>query len=373
MNKRTSKGGGDEMLRAQSVDTLRTGMKVGRDVLDLDGKVIVKSETVLNADIIQSLNGKNVFSVYIDIPEEDIHTDIIGHEYLLDGEYVERYKKTYSRVQNIYYKLGRENTLDTDDLEQILLEDNIKELCDGATAVSQIHNMTRDGDYVIHHATNVGILAGLMAKWMRVSRDKTRELVMVGLLSNVGKMKVPREILDKTGKLDPEELEKIKNHPGYGYDMLKTSPIKHYKDVLMGVLQYHERCDGSGYPNRLKADAICNYAKIVAILDIYDAMAANRSYAKRNSPFDVFKIIYNDVLAGKLDTQYSIRFIGKLCHSLNGNWVGLSNGERAKIVYIDESRVTSMPIVQTTKGDFIDLNRKNDIKIEALLTATEVG
>ena len=361
------------MLRSYDVDTLRTGMKVGRDVLDLDGKVIIKSGTVLNADLLSSLNGKNVFSVYIDVPEEDIHTDVIGHEHLIDGEYAERYKKTYSRVQNIFYKLGRENELDMNDLEEILKQDNIDELCSGATAVTQIHNMTRDGDYLIHHATNVGILAGLMAKWMKYPYEKTRELVMAGLLSNVGKMKVPKEILDKTGKLEPEELEKIKNHPGYGYDMLKLSQIKDLKDVLMAILQYHERCDGSGYPNRLKADGICDYAKIVAILDIYDAMAANRSYAKRNSPFDVFKILYEDVLNGKLDTTYSIMFINKLCHALNGNWVGLSNGQRAKIVYIAESRVTALPIVQTTKGEFFDLNTRHDIKIEALLTATEVS
>ena len=361
------------MLRAHNVDTLRTGMKVGRNVLDLDGKVIIKSGVTLTADMIQSLSGKNVFSVYIDVPEEEIHTDLVGNEYLLDGDYVERYKKTYSRVQNIYYKLGRENVLELADLEEVISQDNIKELCDGATAVSQIHNMTRDGDYIIHHATNVGILAGLMAKWMRAPWEKTRELVMAGLLCNVGKMKVPREILDKTGKLDPEELQKIKNHPGYGYDMLKLTELKKYNDVLLAILQYHERCDGSGYPNRLKEDAICDYAKIAAILDIYDAMAANRSYAKRNSPFDVFKILYDDVLKGKLDTKYSILFISNLCHSLQGNWVGLSNGQRAKIVYINESRITSMPIVQTTKGEFFDLNIKSDIKIEALLTANEVS
>ena len=360
------------MLRAYNVDTLRTGMKVGRDVLDLDGKVLVKSGTVLTMEQISSLNGKSVFSVYIDVPEEEIHTDIIGHEHLLDGNYIERYKKTYSRVQNIYYKLGREDVLDMADLEEVISKENIEELCDGATAVTQIHNMTRDGDYVIHHATNVAILAGLMANWMRYPWEKTRELVMAGLFSEVGKMKVPKDILEKTEKLTSEELDKVKRHVEYGYDMLKYSELKKYKEVLLSILQHHERCDGSGYPNRLKSDAICDYAKIIAILDIYDAMAANRSYAKRNSPFDVFKILYEDVLNGKLDTTFSILFINKLCHALNGNWVGLSNGQRAKIVYIAESRVTAMPIVQTTKNEFIDLNSNHNIKIEALLTANEM-
>ena len=128
----------------------------------------------------------------------------------------------------------------------------------------QIHNMTRDGDYVIHHATNVAILAGLMANWMRYPWEKTRELVMAGLFSEVGKMKVPKDILEKTEKLTSEELDKVKRHVEYGYDMLKYSELKKYKEVLLSILQHHERCDGSGYPNRLKSDAICDYAKIIA-------------------------------------------------------------------------------------------------------------
>ena len=101
-------------------------------------------------------------------------------------------------------------------------------------------------------------------------------------------------------------------------------------------------------------------------------MAANRSYAKRNSPFDIFKVLYDDVLKGKLDTRFGILFMRNLRRSLNGNWVGLDDGQRAKIVYIDEARVISQPVIQTTKNEFIDLNKKTDLKIEALLTAREV-
>jgi len=361
------------MLKAYNVDELRTGMKVGRNVLDLDGKILIKSDTVLDDKQIQSLSGKNVFSVYIDVPEEEIHANVVGHEYLIDGDYIETYKRAYSRIQNIYYKLGKEEVLDIAEMEEVIVDDVIEKLCNGARAVSQIHNMTRDGDYIIHHATNLFILSGLMGKWMNLPWDKTCELMTAGMLCEVGKMKVPQEILDKTGKLTKEELDQIKRHVSYGYDLLKYTELKQHKDMLLAILQHHERCDGSGYPNRLKADQICDYAKIIAILDMYDAMAANRSYARRNSPFDVFKIIYEDVLNGKLDTTFSIMFISKLCHSLNGNWVGLSNGERAKIVYIDASRVTTLPIVHTMKNEFIDLNKRRDIKIEALLTANEVG
>ena len=359
------------MLVSYDVDVLRSGMKVGRDVLDLDGKVILKKNTTLNADLINKLIGQNVFSVYIDEVEEEENATI-SEEHLLDNDYLEHYKKTFDKVQDTYYKISRGLELDTRNLDDITNEENIKKLCDGATAVTQIHNMTRDGDYTIHHATNVGILAGLVGKWLGYKKEQITEIVVAGMLSEIGKVKVPKEILNKKGKLEPEEFDQIKRHVDYGYDMLKVSPIKNQTAVLSGVLHHHERCDGTGYPNHLKGDQISDYGKIIAILDIYDAMAANRSYAKRNSPFDIFKVLYEDVLKGKLDTRFGILFMRKLRQSLNGNWVGLNDGQRAKIVYIDEARVISQPVVQTVKNEFIDLNKKPDLKVEALLTAREI-
>ena len=361
------------MLRAYNVDELRTGMKVGRNVQDIDGTVLIRSGTVIKPKDLDKLDGKMVFSVYIDVPEEEIHADIVGNEHLIDGEYMQCYKMAYSRVQEIYFKLGREGELDIPSMEEIIVDDVINLLCEGSTAVSQIHNMTRWGDYVIHHALNLFILAGLMANWMRLRWAKKTELMTAAMLCDVGKMKVPRDILDKTGKLTPEELDKVKRHVDYSYDMLKYSVLSAHQDLLMGILHHHERCDGSGYLNRLKSDQISDYGKIIAILDIYDAMAATRAYAKRRSPFDVLKILYEDMIAGKLDTNHTVLFIKNLNHSLNGNWVGLSNGERAKIVYVDETRISALPIVQTLKNEFIDLNRRTDIKIETILTANEVS
>ncbi len=358
------------MLVSYDIDVLRSGMKVGRDVKGIDGNTILKANTVLNADLIQNLMGQGVFSVYIDEQEEE--ESAIPAEHLLDNAYLETYKKTLDKLQDLYYKVGRGLELDMRDLDAIMDDANVAILCEGATSVTQIHNMTRDGDYTIHHALNVGILAGLVGKWIQYRPEQINELIMAGILSEIGKVKVPKEILNKQGKLEPEEFDQIKRHVDYGYDMLKVSPISNRTAVLSGVLHHHERCDGTGYPNHLKNEQISDYGKIIAILDIYDAMAANRSYAKRNSPFDIFKILYDDVLAGKLDTRFGILFMRNLRRSLNGNWVGLDNGQRARIVYIDETRVIAQPVVQTTKNDFIDLNKKTDVKIEALLTAREV-
>ena len=360
------------MLKSYDVTELRAGMKVGRAVKDFDGTTLINANVKLTSEMLDSLRGKNIFSVYIDVTPEDYAPTEASQEHLLDDDYIACYKKCFAITQNLYYGFANTGKLDRTSLVELIRADNISELCDdGAKAVTQIHNMKRDGDYIIHHALNVGILAGIMAHWLDYKATQVGELVMTGLLSEVGKMKISRGILNKADKLDADELAEVKKHVVFGYAMLNESPLRSLKNVLLGVLHHHERCDGSGYPSKLKGDKISDFGKIIAVLDIYDAMAANRSYAKRNSPFDIIKVLYDDALAGKLDTRFVVVFIKKLLQAINGNWVGLSNGQRAKIVYLDDSRIRALPIVQTTKGEFIDLNRRTDIKVDALLTAQE--
>lgn len=359
------------MLKSYDVDTLRPGMKVGRDVKDFSGKILLKKNTTLDSQKINSLIGQGVFSVYIDEQEQE-PVKIEGTEHLINYEYLESYQNTYNKVHDVYFRVERGGEVDTAFFDSILQPANLNELCDNTLAVSQIHNMTRSGDYTIHHATNVGILAGLFAKWVRYPMANVRELFMSGILTEIGKTKVPKAILNKTGKLDDEELATVRRHVDYGYDMLKVSQIKNFPNVLMGVLHHHERCDGSGYPNHLHANQISDYGKILAFLDIYDAMAANRSYAKRNSPFDIFKVLNKDISAGKLDARFGVMFMKHMRQSFVGCWVGLSDGSRAKILLLDKNDVISQPIVQTASGKFFDLNKMPDLKVEVLLTAQEV-
>jgi HD-GYP domain-containing protein (c-di-GMP phosphodiesterase class II) len=347
-------------------------MKVGRDVKDFGGKVILQQDTILNTKKINSLIGYNIFSVYIDEVAEKPVVKIANPNGMLDSDYLECYQKTYQKIHDLFYKVGQGGEFEIPLLDAVVENDNIDILCDNKIAVRQIHNMTRDGDYTIHHATNVGILAGLFAKWLRYPRANMRELVMAGILTEIGKTKVPKTILNKKGKLEPDELLAVQRHVDYGYDMLKFTPMKEFPNVLLGVLHHHERIDGTGYPNHLKGRQISDYGKILAFLDIYDAMAANRSYAKRKSPFDIFQIFYGDIQKGKLDQRFGILFMRHLRTSLKDCWVGLSDGQRAKIVLLDPNNVTAQPIVQTPQNKFIDLNKAEDLKVEVLLTAEEI-
>ena len=358
------------VLKVYAVENLRSGLIVGRDVMDEQGNTLISTGTALTKEMIYSLLDRPIFSVYIE--EKEPGPDIPGQEHLLDDEYTSCYNDAYDRLEKIFMALAEQGQFDAADLQGLMDERNFTVLSDGAKAVSQIHNMEYRQPYLVHHCLHVGIFAGLMGKWLGLSMLDQYNLIIAGLFLDIGKLRIPTEVLDKNGKLTPGEFDMVKKHAQFSHDMISMTTLNANQDIMMGVLQHHERCDGSGYPNHLMADNISRFGKILAIIDMYDAMASDRIFAKRRSPFDVFATLYDDILDGKLDTEYGVLFIKHLCHSLNGNWVGLSNGEKARIVYLDESRIRSLPVVQTIGGEFIDLGKNRDIKVECILTANEV-
>ena len=95
----------------------------------------------------------------------------------------------------------------------------------------------------------------------------------------------------------------MQKHARLGYDIVSRSSLQFDKQVVEAVLQHHERNDGSGYPQKMKKDGICRFARILAILDTYDAMASRRYYAKRRSPFEAFSVISDECIAGRLDAE----------------------------------------------------------------------
>ena len=110
-----------------------------------------------------------------------------------------------------------------------------------------------------------------------------------GLLHDIGKIGVPPEILDKTGKLTDEERDVMKEHPGIGARILE--PIEAYQKYIPVVLQHHEWFDGSGYPGGLAGDDISLHARVYAVADVYDALFADRPYRQGLVQEDVVEYI----------------------------------------------------------------------------------
>ena len=162
------------VLKAYGVEELRQGMKVGRNILDGDNAVLIEKGKVLTTDMIDSLLDRPIFSVYIEEEIPDTEKEIPGKEHLLDDAYVNRYDMLYNRVHMLYANAAEKGRLDEAELNGIVDEDLPPLLQSAAKAVSQIHNMSREGIYLIHHVLHVAILAGLMGQWLNRSAAKRR-------------------------------------------------------------------------------------------------------------------------------------------------------------------------------------------------------
>ena len=232
--------------------------------------------------------------------------------------------------------------------------------------------MKRDGEYLLHHSVHVAVLAGLMGRWLRWPKVRRERLMLSGLFHGLGKLYIPTDILDKRGKLTDQEWQVIRQYPEKGYEILCENGLKGETEIVEGIRHHHERGDGSGYPHKLKMDKISVFGRILAILDIYDAMTANRVYARRGSPFTAFDTLLADMMRGKLDAEYGVLFVKKVCQALIGSWVRLSNGKKAKIIYIDQSRTSALPIVETEDGNFWDIATKQGVDVTDLMTYDEL-
>lgn len=214
-------------------------------------------------------------------------------------------------------------------------------------------------DYTYRHNVAVGILSTLIGKWLKLNPEELSMLTIAATLHDIGKMRIPAEILTKPGPLTDEEFELMKKHTTYGYEMVRDTVGTNHMQALV-ALQHHERMDGSGYPFGVLGHRITDFSKIVAIADIFHAMTSDRYYRKAAPLYEVL-VQMEDNVFGKLDPYICRVFINKLMQSMIGNDVELTDGRIGRIIMIlanDPLR----PLVNIGE-DFIDLSKQRSIGI----------
>ncbi|MDR1020741.1 MAG: HD domain-containing protein, partial [Synergistaceae bacterium] len=235
--------------------------------------------------IIDTLTRIGVKNVDIEIPNDVDDSEVIERlkEFdesisVIDSEVASR---TQSAVDNIYSSVTLDNkyTVPKGEVEA-LGKSLIKEL----KGVSQIaiSLMSSDSDQYTHsHAINVSLLAGYIAKRLVEEKKAPDSLiekaVQAGLMFDVGKTRIPREILNKKDSLTPEEMDVVREHISHSVSICKEAGITD-KDVLEGIMTHHERYDGSGYPRGLVGAQISLIGRILAVADTFDAMTSPRVY-----------------------------------------------------------------------------------------------
>ncbi len=190
--------------------------------------------------------------------------------------------------------------------------------------------------YLMEHSMNVAILLANFGRYLGLERSVLKELTLGGLLHDVGKIMTPDEVLNKPGKLTDEEFGVMRQHVVHSYDILSnTAGIT--PTMLEVAANHHERLDGTGYPQRLKGEQLSLYTRMSGIVDVYDAVTADRVYKQGMQPTQAFRILLKGI-DQHFDAELVTKFIKCMGVYPVGTLVQLSNQRLAVVMQRNEQQ-----------------------------------
>lgn len=325
----------EKNLRRLPIDCLWEGLIIKDNIYNHTGETLLlpKGEQ-LTADTIRRLYNFNKGDQSIMIYEE-VYYDILTDEHISPQvrQKLTESSSGYSKLaQNVGGMLHHVDAwLQNDQLEQLVQEISDKLVAIDPVTIFSCINFPRPMDEGLQrHSLNVAYMNGMMGRWLELPEKDIRTLVMAGLLHDIGKTKIPEEILNADRQLTPEEFEVMKQHPVYSYEMLGEQFNEVIRDT---VRHHHEKLNGQGYPDGLREEQISLYTRITSLSDIYDAMVSERSYKGAELPFHVFDMFYKGEFQG-LDRTLVMVFLKHIRRHFVYSRVIMSDGKVAYIRYI---------------------------------------
>lgn len=147
--------------------------------------------------------------------------------------------------------------------------------------------------YTFSHSINVAILSTIIGTELGYNESKLKDLTFSAFLHDIGKLQVPKEILYKPQGLSPEEMNLVKQHTQFGSDFI-TNKLKLPDTVAKAALSHHERWEGQGYPHGLKGNAISEFAQVIAIADVYDALISEKVYRGPVQSIEAIRVLLTE-------------------------------------------------------------------------------
>lgn len=170
-----------------------------------------------------------------------------------------------------------------------------------AVVLSLARTIEARDSYTRGHSERLAASAAQLGREVGLSTEQVETLRIAGIVHDVGKVAVPDSVLLKAGPLTPQETAIMRTHPVQGERI--CSPLKSFRCVLPIIRHHHERMDGSGYPDGLRKDAIPLGARILQIVDIYDALTTDRPYRIAFSVNQALATLYKEAERGWLDIE----------------------------------------------------------------------
>lgn len=323
---------------------LRENMILAKNIYSYEGRVLLAANISLTKEYIERIEKMGINGVYIedDISKNIKIQNIISEE--IRGEAVKSIRELYNAPNDLKEGLNKIERIAVQILNEILSNKNIM--------VNIVDIKTFD-DYLFTHSVHVAVLSLVIGITLKLENKKLEKLAVAGLLHDIGKIFISKEILSKENNLSDKELDIMKTHPELGYKYIKS----HYSippTAYVGILQHHERYDGKGYPDNRRGEAISLYGRIICICNIYDNLISKKSHRKPYLPSEAIEFIMAH--SGQIfDPKLVKVFIRKIAPYPLGSILKLSNGEIGIVIenYEEFSMRPKVEILDT--GEVYDL------------------
>lgn len=345
------------MRKAVELSELTCEQPLDQDIYDEKGRLLLRKNAIITKKFTERLKKNDITHVFILLQQNEKNTEQEdkskenskenkakekSEESEEEENKIEKFK-TIPTLQEIYNELVKEQ-------ERVILraahrkklsEDNnrlIRELTmivnkNPEKALEFLFKIKANQDKYkidIHHV-NSSLTAILIASWLKLDNKTIQEIALTALVHDVGKLRMPEEILGKRGSLTESEMDVIRKHPTIGAEILMKTEWLNNRSIY-GVLTHHERLDGTGYPNKLLGSKIIIHGRITAIASILNSATTNRVYAEKKNILEVLLELRNKSY-GELDAKVTRVLYEKIIENIcnNKRTILLSNGDKGEI------------------------------------------
>ena len=322
--------------------------------------------SAVSAVVIDTSKGLDVYGV--EVPTETTTSSIIKTKAKLSFARLERERarqviaKSKLTVTTMFDEVRMGKAVCAATALQVV-DDIAAALAHNAGALISLVRLKHKDDYTYMHSLAVCVLMQVLAKQIGLPNDKIRQVGLAGLLHDIGKTGIDKEVLNKPGALTEGELTLVKLHPERGHALLLEANITD-EVVLEVCLHHHEKTNGLGYPHQLKADDISVFAKMGAVCDVYDAITSDRPYKKGWQPG--FALQQMAQWEGHFDDRVFRAFVKSVGIYPVSSVVALSSG-RVAVVVEQSAQSLLKPVVKV----FFSTLSNSSLPVQVVHLATE--
>lgn len=276
---------------------------------------------------------------------------------------VMRFEEAQKTAKSIMSGIRVGRTLDLNNARMVV-NSCVASVLRNENALMLLTKIKNQDEYTAEHCINVSILSAAFGKHLGLLEGEIRNLALCGLLHDVGKTRIPDAILNKPGALTPSEFEVMREHAAHGRSILIGTSHSSLNTAVDVAYSHHERMDGQGYPKGLKAHQIPYFAKIVGLVDTYDAITSNRVYDKGRASMQALEIIHKH-RGTQFDKELAEAFIQMIGIYPPGSIVEMLNGEVGIVVESHPRHKLQPKVLLVREADKSEMTPFKDLNLRA--------